>query len=165
MSKRLLTVGVTLCLAVPALAQDYPPGETFVGYSFLRDIDGEENANLGWNVSIARNFSSTLGFVIDTSGHYPEGVTQHNFTIGPRLSSRSGSFVPFAQVTAGFSRVSSDFGSNTGFLVMPGAGIDLDSGGRRTIRLSADFLLVSDEGDTFKQFRASVGILFRASRR
>lgn len=83
--KSLLFLLTLLLTAVPAMAQDHPRMELFLGYSALITpseeavfTDGIDSFNLkretafvnGWNASLAVNANSWLGFVGDFSGHY-----------------------------------------------------------------------------------------------
>ncbi len=71
-----------------ARAQDYPKGELYGGFAYLRSDGANFN---GWNVSITENANHWVGIQADFSGHYNTKVTEgikgelwlHNFFFGP----------------------------------------------------------------------------------
>jgi hypothetical protein len=85
-----------VCLAIPALAQESPKSELFVGYSYLRTDEGDidllqltgipgtarrEGANLhGFDVGITYNLQPWFGFVADLGGAF--GTVDYTVTAG-----------------------------------------------------------------------------------
>jgi opacity protein-like surface antigen len=72
MKKLFLLIGVVLICGLPALAQDYPKAELFMGYEWIRfgtAMGGNPNVNInGGGGSIAYNFNSMLGLKAEFTG-------------------------------------------------------------------------------------------------
>jgi len=72
MRKILLVFGAILLCGIPALAQEYPKAELFMGYEYIRfgtAMGGNPNLNVnGGGGSIAYNFNSVLGLKAEFTG-------------------------------------------------------------------------------------------------
>ena len=194
MRSSVLTVVLTLAMAVPAFAQLAPAYDVSVGYSLLRDneladLDVEETLH-GWLASVGFNLNRWLGIVAEGGGNYatiefqpppefPVGPVEIDlkvltFMAGPRFASHaSPSFTPYGQFLFGVARGTVEFldesESSSEFAIQPGGGLDIwvipDIG----IRVGADFrrIFVDDiEGDGgSNEFRFHVGIVIRGGSR
>jgi hypothetical protein len=131
-------IGLGLLLGmfgVSAFAQEMataPKAEIFGGYQYTR-FDGGTNAN-GWNGAVTGNLNNWFGIAGDFSGAYKSqnGVSFNNYTytFGPVVSYRHNeTFTPFVHFLAGGYRASASFsgvsGSNNGFAMMFGGGVDV----------------------------------------
>ena len=114
MLKALLCVAVLSCVPLALLAQETPQVEVFAGYSNLqaRDSLSQKVNQNGWDLSVAANFTQSLGVVADFSNHYgtrphvisPIGSGGKGFTFlfGPQYSYRRPSgFTPFIHTLFG----------------------------------------------------------------
>lgn len=80
MRTTMLWIGLLPCVAIAMKAQETPRVEVFAGYSYLRASDSISNSvnQHGWDLSVAANFSPSLGVVADFSNHY--GTNPRTFT-------------------------------------------------------------------------------------
>jgi hypothetical protein len=166
-----------------------PRVEVFGGYSYMRSntVDDGPAFNLnGGSASIAYNFSNWLGVVGDF-GYYHQGdvygsgrsLTLASYQAGPRLSWRKNAhLVPFGQALFGAGHASGSLyssslgagitplGTNNGFLLTTGAGIDLKLNHAIGIRLIqaeylySQFLNGSGHDNRQDNIRLSTGIVF-----
>jgi len=159
--------GLFLLLTVPALAQDYPKSEIFVGYSYLRS--GGANFN-GGSGSSSYNPNNWLGVLGDIGVYHNGQVGSTNivtYLFGPRLSYRKSSKVtPYAQLVAGGAHASaSAFGfsaSANAFAMSMGGGLEAGISPRLAVRLiQAEYMLTKNSGGTGNNARISAGIVFR----
>jgi len=152
MKKLVCFAVIFLGLSVIAMAQDFPRGEIFLGYShFMCDnstyaLGSSRNRNCtynGWDLSIAINGNKWLSFIADFGGYYntdsppaqrvPALVQDHyhaySFLVGPRFSVRKFKKVtPFIQGLFGNARVTPgiDFWPYENDLAMAfGGGVDI----------------------------------------
>jgi hypothetical protein len=171
-----------------AQAQHTPKVEVFGGYSYLRasTVSGGTQLNLkGASGSVAYNLKSWLGVVGDV-GFYRQGrvagngfsLTLSSYQIGPRLSLRHHTrLVPFGQVLlgaghAGGTRYTSSpgtglapLGTNYGFLLTAGGGVDLKLNYTVGIRVvQAEYLysqfLNGSGNNRQSSLRLSAGLVF-----
>lgn len=142
-----------LILAQTASAQasraggDTPRVDVFLGYSDILTNSVVTGASInlnGGSVSLAYNFNNWIGLVAD-GGFYRQGSVTANslslnissFQAGPRVSLRqSAHLIPFGQVLVGAGHASgtlyssslgtglAPIGSNTGFMLTAGVGVD-----------------------------------------
>jgi hypothetical protein len=170
---RLLVLG--LLVGLPASAQsNYPRGEIFGGYSYLR---GDLSIPAGWNASVAGNLHRHLGVEADFSGHY--GGTQatfapqfrhdyssHFFLVGPKFAARLPKLTPWAHALFGVSRLSvkgrnfvGDYNdSGTAFAWAFGGGIDVRLLGHLSARvIQADYIRAKN---SFSVYTGSTGTTF-----
>ena len=169
-------IGFALLLctfSVAGFAQEMgaaPKAEIFGGYQYTR-FDGGLNAN-GWNTSLAGNLNNWFGIAADFSGAYKSqnGVSFHNYTytFGPVVSWRKNdTFTPFAHFLAGGFRdsaaVGSLSGSDNGFAMMFGGGVDVKATRRVAVRaIQFDWLSLHSNGTSDNNnMRISTGLLLR----
>ena len=160
-----LAVVVLACLAnVPgAAAQPTPAVDVAAGYQiqpWFGDTDREPGV-AGWFVSATRN-TGGRGAVEFEYSHgrmdysFPTGhglhvvdYDAHSFLAGYRYRLRFGPARPFVRLLAGFGTITDAQGhagrlrsrAKSGFLLQPGAGIDIPVAGRAALRLQADLWL------------------------
>lgn len=179
-----IAIGLLLVFNAPARAQwtpfATPEFEASGAYSFMRaNGSNSDGFNLnGASGAFTYNFTHWLAVVGDGGwyhfGGLPTGLTSYMATYagGPRITLRNHQhFIPFVQVLAGGARVSATSGgihaAENGFLIMPGAGVDLDLHHKFAIRaIQVDYLatrFAQNNGSTATQnnFRISAGIVFR----
>lgn len=180
----IIAIGLLLLCSASARAQwtpyATPEFEASGSYSFMRANganSGGFNLN-GGSGAFTYNFTHWFAAVGDTGwyqfGGLPSGLNSYmvTYAAGPRITFRSHRhFIPFVQLLAGGARVSATSGgihaAENGFLLMPGAGIDLDLHHHFAIRaLQVDYLATrfgQNDGSTGTQnnFRISAGIVFR----
>lgn len=177
MRKLLLTAGLALALAGPALAQD-KRFDVFTGYSFARlETPSPDRSNLhGWNAAVEARLNPFFGLVGDFSGHYGErtivpgaqrNINTHAALFGPRVR-LPGRVRPFAHALFGVARGSAGvFGStssDTAFGMAAGGGIDADltdEGGVSWRIVQADYLMNRFFDRNNNNFRLSTGLVFR----
>jgi hypothetical protein len=169
-------VGLVLLLGTfsfAAFAQesgDTPKAEIFGGYQYTR-FDGGMNAN-GWDTSLTGNLNHWFGVAADFSGAYKSqsgaSFNQYTYTFGPVVSYRKNpSFTPFAHFLAGGAHSSIAFGgasgSDSGFAMMFGGGVDVRASRRIAVRaIQFDWLSLRSNGYTDNNnMRISTGLLFR----
>jgi hypothetical protein len=151
-------------------AETAPKAEIFGGYQYTR-FDGGVNAN-GWNTAVAGNLNHWFGVAADFSGAYKSqsGVSFNNYTytFGPVVSYRHNErLTPFAHFLAGGYRASASFsglsGSNSGFAMMFGGGVDVKATRRVALRaVQFDWLSLRSSGySDNNNMRISTGLLFR----
>ena len=164
----LLLLAGLMVLAGSAYGQDTPIGEFATNYSYFR-AGGHGGANLhGGSVSGAGNVNSWLGIAGDYGIYHFQpslsgGINIHTFTVGPRISLRSGSRVtPFGQVLIGGFH---GLGTN-GFALSAGGGLDIKVSRLVAIRMAqVEYMMLHAQGDTLNCARVSAGIVFRFGER
>ncbi len=98
MKKILLGFGAILLCGIPALAQEYPKAELFMGYEWVRfgtAMGGNPNVNInGGGGSIAYNFNPVLGLKAEFTGM---GIGDNKMTdsTGLTLLTRSGNMFTY----------------------------------------------------------------------
>lgn len=149
-------------LAAPAVAQDTPAADAFLGYSLVRT----EGANFhGANGSLGFNFNDWFAIVGDISGHSnssPFDTRLIVYTFGPQLSyRRSGKIVPFSHFLFGGAHASASGVSDSGFAMNLGGGLDWNATDRIGVRLiQADALVTRFSGNSSTDARLSFGVVF-----
>lgn len=150
---------------------EYPAGELFIGYQYMRvGGSGGINAN-GFNTSATHNFNRWIGATGDFSGAYKNvggaNVNSYMYTFGPTFSARSERVTPFVHVLLGGFHLSASAGgfsgSVNGFAMMIGGGLDVKVSDHFAIRtIQPDWVLWRSHGITEKKIaRVSTGLLFR----
>ncbi len=169
-------IGLALLLCMVSLAAfaqetgNTPKAEIFGGYQYTR-FDGGVNAN-GWDTSLTGNLNHWFGIAADFSGAYKSqnGVSFNNYTytFGPVVSYRQNeTFTPFAHFLAGGFRASAAFGglsgSDNGFAMMFGGGVDVKATKRVAVRaIQFDWLSLHANGSSDNNnMRISTGLLLR----
>jgi hypothetical protein len=163
---------VSLTIALPALAQDAPHWEVFLGYSNLQaDVTGSDLMLHGGHFSLTENVNNWFGGLLDISGHVRED--RENFTdtetiaYGPQFTLRKfRSITPSAHVSVGVVRTSAGFlsipNSRIDLAVVAGGAIDIPLGKRLAFRLvQADWIGTRFEDPSIRNnIRLSTGIQF-----
>ena len=182
--------GAVVCLflfaATPLHAQGTPRAELSGGYSFMHDMDRNEDFSTGWFGSAVGNINDWIGVAAEIGGNYRtcrkcergpftsatfRGTDLHlrvyTYMAGPRLASHAFSAVtPFAQVLVGGSHASGGFqfdgALTTGATYQPGAGVDLNVTPRVGIRLQGDYRVIRTQGHNGKESRFLAGVVVRS---
>jgi hypothetical protein len=153
-----------LAAASPAMAQDRPAAEVFLGGSVLRD-----NSNSGgWNASVTGNLNSWLGVEADFSGHYHSPAHLYTYTFGPHVAVPADTgLVPFLHATFGAAHVgASGFKGANGFAAYIGGGMDWIAKPKIAVRLiQIDAALNRISGNNSSGTRLSFGVVFRLGNR
>jgi hypothetical protein len=172
--RKFMEFALLLCLfSMAAFAQEMgttPKAEIFGGYQYTR-FDGGVNAN-GWDTAVTGNLNRWFGIAADFSGAYKSqnGVSFNNYTytFGPVVSWRHNeTFTQFAHFLAGGFRASAAFGglsgSDNGFAMMFGGGVDVKATRRVAVRaVQFDWLSLHSNGSSDNNnMRISTGLLFR----
>lgn len=172
--RKFIGLALLLCMvSLAAFAQETgntPKAEIFGGYQYTR-FDGGVNAN-GWDTSLTGNLNHWFGIAADFSGAYKSqnGVSFNNYTytFGPVVSYRHNeTFTPFAHFLAGGFRASAAFsglsGSDNGFAMMFGGGVDVKATKRVAVRaIQFDWLSLHSNGfSDNNNMRISTGLLLR----
>ena len=165
-----LLVGTFSLAAIAQEAQNAPKAEVFGGFQYTR-FDGGPNAS-GWDTAVTGNINNWFGISADFSGTYgsQSGVSLHNYTytFGPVVSLRQNrTFTPWAHFLAGGNHLSASFsgvsGSDTGFAMMFGGGLDIAAGQHLAVRgVQFDWLSLHSNGiSDNKNMRIVTGLLLR----
>jgi hypothetical protein len=172
--RKFIGFALLLCtFSLAAFAQEMgatPKAEIFGGYQYTR-FDGGVNAN-GWDTAVTGNLNHWFGIAADFSGAYKSqnGVSFNNYTytFGPVVSYRHNeTFTPFAHFLAGGFRASAAFGSlsgsDNGFAMMFGGGVDVKATRRVAVRaIQFDWLSLHANGSSDNNnMRISTGLLLR----
>ena len=165
-----------LLLGLSALAQDFPRGELFGGYSYNRSDGANFN---GWGASITENVNPTFGIKGDFSGHYMTKSSNgykvenwlHTVALGPQISMRaSDSFSGFFHGLVGATNrrlkttpaSAPESDSHTVFALIFGGGVDMKVSKSVAFRvLQVDYMLNRSQGETLNNFRFSAGFVYR----
>ena len=172
-----LTVVVLMCLAGSpgASAQQKPAVDVAAGFQiqpWFGDTDREPSL-AGWFVSAARNTGGRGAMEFEYAhgrsdysfqtvhGLHVVDYDAHSFAAGYRYRLRLGRARPFVRLLAGLSIISDAQGrpgrlssrEKGGFVLQPGAGIDIPVAGRAALRLQADLW-------HFRYYRFSAGLSF-----
>lgn len=157
---RKVALGLALalvCMSSAALAQEYPGGEIFGGFSVY---DGGSTV-YGWQASGAANVSEHLGLVADFGGQYDDLLgNAHQFLFGPRVRSSRATWVGFAHALFGGQRLSASGFSTSGFAMGIGGGLDVNTDRGVGFRLvQVDWVPTRISGSWFTdQMRLGFGI-------
>jgi hypothetical protein len=165
---------LSVCMfSLAAFAQEAgtaPKAEIFGGYQYTR-FDGGVNAN-GWDTSLTGNLNNWFGIAADFSGAYKSqngaSFNNYTYTFGPVVSWRHNeAFTPFAHFLAGGFRASAAVGglsgSDNGFAMMFGGGVDVKATRRVAVRaIQFDWLSLHSNGASDNNnMRISTGLLLR----
>lgn len=183
--------------AVFAVAQEAPKIEVFGGYQYTNvDTKGLTNrlSFNGWDADVAAHLTPNFSIVGDVSGAYKTDTLDfgglglassklrlYNYLFGPRISASSGKLTPFAEALFGVGHAtvggsviglgSTNLGSNTGFAMALGGGVDLNASPHFAIRLAKfDYLMnrfnnnifgVNAGSENLNNYRVASGIVFK----
>jgi hypothetical protein len=178
--------GLILCTS--ATAQVPTSGNVFFGYSYYNtDLSSIDRASTnGFEASLEGKVVPFLGFVADFDSHYgsqsfpicpvvppgggpsscssfSDGITEHNFLFGPRVSFSVGKFRPFAEGLFGAAHVNvnNGYGSDTSFATALGGGLDYKIIKPVAWRFQGDYVQTRFFGATQNNIRISTGIVLR----
>lgn len=172
MSKTAASVLAFACLlfgCIPMSAQFgglLPAGNVYAGVSYgqITNVVNRQSYH-GWNGSFEDlPFSRYphLGFVIDGSGFYRQGITQYNGVGGPRLSVNMGRFRPFVDAMAGIRHLNSSGFIYNPILIDVGGGADYKLGFKNfSWRVQGDYMHTHYASASQNDYRASTGIVWR----
>jgi hypothetical protein len=165
-----LLVGTLSLAAIAQEAQNAPKAEVFGGFQYTH-FNGGPNAS-GWDTGLTGNITNWFGISADFSGTYgsQDGVSLHNYTytFGPVVSLRENrTFTPWAHFLAGGNHATAGYGgvsgSDSGFAMMFGGGLDITAGQHLAVRgIQVDWLSIHSDGiSNSKNMRIVSGILLR----
>lgn len=159
-----LLLALTCFASRDASAQNTPPADLAVSYSFVRFLEGDGfNVPGGWLVSFSAGVAPLTAVVAEVAGNYrseaDDWLTLHTFMAGARVSGK-GRVRPFAQFLLGAARGAFAGDSETKFAIEPGGGVDVALGNRTAARIGVGFPIVYPGEGTFKMFRFQAGIVF-----
>jgi hypothetical protein len=177
-----------LILCTAASAQVPTSGNVFFGYSYYNtDLSSIARANSnGFEASLEGRIFPFVGLVADFDGHYgsqsfpicpvvppgggpsscssfSDGVTEHNYLFGPRVSFSVKKFRPFAEALFGAAHVdvNNGYGSDTSFATALGGGLDYKIIKPVAWRFQGDYVQTRFFGGTQNNVRISTGIVLR----
>jgi hypothetical protein len=161
----------------PAAAQGSPepPLHVAIGYSYLDDLGlgGAPSVTYptGWTASVGRQVGhSPIALVGEVGGNYHtnlvvEREALYGFLGGLRGNLwRLGRLHLFAEGLVGAERFSEPGFSEWGLALQPGVGVDLALTSRMGVRVEGDYRAVREEGVTFREGRALVGLVLGLGR-
>ena len=169
MKKLLFFAVVLLLFSVPALAQEYPRGEAFGGFTYERVDISVVNVNAyGWHFAVNGNFHPHFGIEGEISGAYGStlGVNFQNYTFlgGPRVMGQFDKGTVFAHALFGYdhARAQGAFSEND-FAWAAGGGVDYNINKTWAWRVAqVDYLQIRVREPlnfTSNSFRFSTGIV------
>jgi opacity protein-like surface antigen len=169
--------------AIPAMAQETPRREFFMGYGYVRPEGGKANLS-GWHASFASNVNSWVGLAVELNGEYgtqtlsvtgsngqPASVKSrvdfHSLAFGPRFTyRRSEAFTPFAHVLVGAARgnwksPASVAGEETTLGIAAGGGLDTKVANKVSLRMiQAEWVRTRFGSSSQDALRIATGVLF-----
>jgi outer membrane protein with beta-barrel domain len=176
---------LTIASATPARAQYDSRADASVGYSAMRDYDGEVTFPRGWFATVGANVAGPVALIGDVSGSHKSmggfnvnvGVRLYTFMGGARAQWHRGRLGPYAQMLVGVARMSTTFklpdetlsDVRHHFAMSPGAGLDFQLTSRAAVRGGASLRLlrsematpVGSESFTFRELQAIAGVVIR----
>jgi opacity protein-like surface antigen len=160
--QRLCSLVLFLLVAAGLAGAQIPTkGNIFFGYSYNRaEIVSNDATNLnGWNGSLEGKFLPWIGLVVDISGTYGSGLSEHNALFGPRVSVEVSNFRPFAQLFIGAAHISGQGNSDTSFGNSVGGGLDYRVVGPLAIRGQLDWIHTRFFSNDQNDIRFSTGLV------
>lgn len=147
-------------------AQIIPRGNVYVGAAYASSVDVTTRYDFkGWNASAeAIPFSrfSYVGFVIDGSGLYREGISEYTILGGIRIAGTFGKFRPFVHGMGGIKKIPVNGISYSPAAADVGGGLDYKLPFRNlSWRIQADYIHTNYLSASQDDVRASTGIVFR----
>jgi len=172
MRKLIALCAMWFIFGAAAVAQQYPKGEVFVGYSHeIVDLDRSQTGLDGVHLSAAENMNSWFGALLDFSVHFKDvnGTTVHTETVafGPQVAYRKATSVtPSAHAEVGVAHGSQGFLGNstsgTHFAFVAGGALDYKLRGNFAIRvIQADWVRTWFQDLPRNNVRLSAGLLVR----
>jgi len=170
-------IAIIVLRASLATGQQVSRWDVFGGASYLRFDStplGFANVSnlMGWNASVAYNFTDWLSVAADGSGHYGNQITAYNYMIGPQYSYRWERSRVFGQFFFGKAQNNVNIVQPTrggfesiGRAYAGGVGYDWDFTSRITIRVvQVDYLHSHTFGLNQSDLRASAGVVVHLGR-
>lgn len=169
----LLGLALTGALALPASAQTKPAASSSSGGAAVNASGGfafyhETGINApGFYFGV--NSTRRVGFAAEVDGLFTtvSGVSLKLWVFegGPRFTGRSGAARPYAQVLVGGGRATGSSGTTSvslsGFVIAPGAGVDIMPAGSRVgMRAQGSLQLAHTAGSWGRALLFGVGIVF-----
>jgi len=169
--------------AVPAMSQEFPRRELFMGYGYVRPDGGQANLS-GWHASFTSNVNNWVGLAVELTGEYgtqtlsvtgsngqPVSVKSkvdfHSLAFGPRFTyRRSETLTPFAHALFGAARGNwksppSVAGEETTLGIALGGGLDTKLAENINLRLiQAEWVRTRFGSKPQNAVRIATGILF-----
>ena len=168
--KRILTA----VLGFLTLAGPVHAGDLFAGYSYEHSSGDDAVSRHGWNAAAGFDLTGSISLVADAAGHYgsSQGVDSSQLTLmaGPRFwYVRGERYSLFAHFLAGLVRETASVRilditiseSENRFGLLSGAGVDVKLGGPWALRVGADYVWSTKDGESRGGFRAGVGAAYR----
>ena len=153
-------VVMTLCFAMPTMAQNYSTFQGEVGYTLLHVSGGGGSGNWnGANADFFYNANSWLSLGGDFAGTTNTGLNIYTYQFGPRIYLSRGTFQPFAQVLLGGAHFTAGGASANSFNFDLGGGVDIKVSkhfGVRPVELGYEHFSLTGVG--FNNLRYSAGI-------
>lgn len=144
MKKFLLAIALLGVFCLSLSAADAPKAEVFGGFSIVSsDLGAGSLINrqtfYGFQANAAFNFHKNLGIAADFGGHYKgvagETIHAYEFLFGPQASLRTEKATVFGHALFGGANIGVSGGSDNGFAMGFGGGIDVNAGKRFAIRV------------------------------
>jgi hypothetical protein len=180
-----IALALIIVSATPARAQDDSPVDVSVGYSSMRDYDGEVTFPRGWFATLGADVVGPLAVVGDVGGSYKSmggldvrvAVRLHTVMGGPRAQWQLGRVAPYAQMLFGVARMSTTFflpgeklsDARHHLALAPGGGLDVQLTNRVAVRGGASLRLLrsemstpsGSESFTFRELQVIAGVVIR----
>jgi hypothetical protein len=166
-----ISLAALLVLALPVAGT---AGDLFGGYSYEHTSGDDAVSRHGWNASADVDLTGSISLVADGAGHYgsSQGVdtTQLTLMAGPRFwYVRGERYSVFAHALAGLVRETASVRvldvtiseSENRLGLLSGVGLDVKLGGRWALRVGADYVWSTKDGNSRGGFRAGVGAACR----
>jgi len=176
--------GLTLLSGGAALAEEFPRGEVFGGYSYARVGELRNGLNVhGWGASVSGNVNQYFGLTADFGGHYQSftplttallnvtsKASSHEFLFGPRVTARGQHVTGFAHFLLGAARLKTTTSagpaflnfSDVGFAMGLGGGLDVNVGKNVALRVAqVDYVPVRVQSEWSHNMRYAAGIVFK----
>lgn len=143
--------------------------EYFNGFSYLNvDTPGAAASFFGYQTDFSGNFNDKFGITVDFGAQFKSqfGTTLqfYQYLVGPRLTGRSEKFTGFAHALFGGATARiGGFGSETGFAMGFGGGLDVNLGDSFAIRVfQADYLPERIGGAWGHNVRVGIGFVIKS---
>jgi hypothetical protein len=167
----LLMLAAALLATVPALAQTTAAApDLSVGYATLWDVTSEDSSAdpyKGWVVSGAYPLLwPRLSLVGEAGSQTRSTITAETQRVtailgGPRFALIGGRLAAFGQLLIGMERFAEPGLTESGLAIQPGGGVDFWITQMLGARAQADYRWAQEGGDTYKEWRLSVGAVWR----
>lgn len=164
-----LAVALVAVMSIPAVAQEHPGIEYFNGFSYLNlDTAGAGASFYGYQTDFSGNFNDKFGITVDFGAQFKSelGTTLqfYQYLVGPRIAARREKLTAFAHALFGGATIrASGLGSENGFAMGFGGGLDLNVGDSFAIRIvQADYLPARLGGVWAHNVRVGIGFVIKS---